>query len=275
MGEFVARGKRFPLTRTYVMGILNVTPDSFSDGGRYLDPAAALAHAKEMEREGADVIDVGGQSTRPGHTPVSPEEEWSRLEAVLPALLAETGLAVSVDTFYPQVAEKALKAGAHIINDVAGFGEEMLAAVAGSGCGCVVLFPQGGGGGDAAKAARAFFQKRREAAGRYGIGPERLCFDPGIGFGKTYEEDLRLLAQVGKTRLPGSAFLMAASRKRVTGRAAGGEAGPLPVEDRLAPTLAAHTVAAWEGADFLRAHDVKAAVQAAKMADAIRSQAGN
>ncbi len=146
MEIFLARGKSFPLTRTYVMGILNVTPDSFSDGGRYLDPAAALARAREMEGEGADILDVGGQSTRPGHTPVSPEEEWARLQEVLPALLAGTKLAVSVDTFYPQVAVKALEAGAHIINDVSGFGEGMLAVVAGTGCGCVVMFPGGGGG---------------------------------------------------------------------------------------------------------------------------------
>lgn len=129
MEVFLARGKGFPLTRTYVMGILNVTPDSFSDGGRYLDPAAALARAREMEGEGADILDIGGQSTRPGHTPVSPEEEWARLKEVLPALLAGTKLAVSVDTFYPQVAVKALEAGAHIINDVSGFGEEMLSLI--------------------------------------------------------------------------------------------------------------------------------------------------
>lgn len=274
METFLARGKSFPLTRTYVMGILNVTPDSFSDGGRYLDPAAALARAREMEGEGADILDVGGQSTRPGHTPVSPEEEWARLKEVLPALLAGTKLAVSVDTFYPQVAVKALEAGAHIINDVSGFGEEMLAAVAGSGCGCVVMFPGGGEGRGVAGAARAFFSHRREAAARYGIGLEHLCFDPGVGFGTTYEEDLALIAQVGAARLPGSACLMAASRKRVTGRAGGGEAGPLPVEDRLAPTLAAHTAAALGGADILRAHDVKETVWAARMADALKAHRG-
>lgn len=177
--RFVAREKAFPLTRAYVMGILNVTPDSFSDGGQFLNPDAALSRAREMEKEGADIIDIGGQSTRPGYTPVSPEEEWARLREILPALRAGTSLALSVDTFYPQVAEKALLAGVDIINDVSGFGEEMLRAVAGSGCGCVVMFPQGGTEGDVCKAAQRFFQSRAEAAGALGIGLERLCFDPG------------------------------------------------------------------------------------------------
>ena len=133
---------------------------------------------------------------------------------------------------------------------------------------------RGGEGRGVAGAARAFFSHRREDAACYGIGPEHLCFDPGVGFGTTYEEDLALIAQVGAARLPGSACLMAASRKRVTGRAGGGEAGPLPVEDRLAPTLAAHTAAALGGADILRAHDVKETVWAARMADALRAHRG-
>ena len=107
-GVFTARGHSFPLTRPYIMGILNITPDSFSDGGRYLDPAAALARAMEMEAEGADVLDIGGQSTRPGYTPISQEEEWERLEAVLPAILEKTHVPLSIDTFYPWVAKKAL-----------------------------------------------------------------------------------------------------------------------------------------------------------------------
>ena len=145
---FEAREKRFPLTRTYVMGILNVTPDSFSDGGKFLNPERAVNRALEMERDGADIIDIGGQSTRPGYTAVSPEEEWARIQAVVPAVVRETGLAVSVDTFYPWVAEKALEAGVQIINDVSGFGDEMLQAVAASGCGCIVMHPRGAQHGD-------------------------------------------------------------------------------------------------------------------------------
>ena len=139
MEEFFAAGKRFPLNRTYVMGILNVTPDSLSDGGLYLDPAAAVRRAREMEAQGVDIIDIGGQSTRPGSTRISPEAEWGRIGAVVQAVAAETQLAVSIDTFYPAVAEKALRAGAHIINDVTGFSAEMWRAVQGTDCGCVVM----------------------------------------------------------------------------------------------------------------------------------------
>ena len=153
MGRFLARGRVFPLTRPYVMGILNVTPDSFSDGGRYCSPGLALARGLELQAQGADVIDLGGQSTRPGFTAVPWQEEWDRLKEVLPLLLRELDAPLSVDTFYPQVAEKALEAGAHIINDVSGFGEGMLAVVAGSGCGCVVMFPGGGEGRSVSGAA--------------------------------------------------------------------------------------------------------------------------
>lgn len=268
MTEFIAGNRRFPLTRTYVMGILNVTPDSFSDGGRYLDPESAVLRAGEMEAEGADFIDVGGQSTRPGYTKISPEEEWDRLREVLPSLLAQTKLAVSVDTFYPQVAEKALALGVQIINDVSGFGEEMLRAVAGSGCGCIVMHPRGGQGGDILDEVRAFFEERREAAAKFGVSEDRLCFDPGIGFGKSREEDLRLLARVRETRLPSCAFLMAASRKRVT--ALGNDAPP---DQRVPATLAAHTAAILGGADIIRVHDVAPAVQAARTADYLKEAA--
>ena len=125
MTEFYAAGKRFPLNRTYVMGILNVTPDSFSDGGKYFDPEKAVRRAVEMEAQGVDIVDIGGQSTRPGSVRISPEEEWARIENVVKAVAEKTNLAVSIDTFYPEVAEKALKAGAHIINDVTGFAPEM------------------------------------------------------------------------------------------------------------------------------------------------------
>lgn len=264
--NWTARGKVFPLTRTYVMGILNVTPDSFSDGGRFLDPAAAVLHAKDMERDGADIVDIGGQSTRPGYTPISPQEEWARIEQVVPAVVRETGLAVSVDTFYPWVAERALAAGAHIINDVSGFGDGMLKAVADSGCGCVVMHGKGAQNGDILGEVRAFFEERLLAAERFGVDKSRLCFDPGVGFGKTYEDNLQLIARVKETKLPGVAYLMAASRKRVTGQ----PCGDPPFGERLPATLAAHTAAVLGGADLVRVHDVKEAVQAARMADALK-----
>jgi len=236
---FEAREKRFPLTRTYVMGILNVTPDSFSDGGKFLNPERAVNRALEMERDGA--------------------------EAVVPAVVRETGLAVSVDTFYPWVAEKALEAGVQIINDVSGFGDEMLQAVAVSGCGCIVMHPRGAQHGDILREVKSFFEERLRAAECFGVGKSRLCFDPGVGFGKTYEDNLKLIAHVEKTRLPETAFLMAASRKRVTGQPCGNP----PFEERLPATLAAHTAAILGGADLVRVHDVKEAVQAARMADAL------
>lgn len=265
-GLFQANHKQFPLTRTYIMGILNVTPDSFSDGGQYLNPEKALARAKEMEAQGADIIDIGGQSTRPGYTPLSPQEEWARLREVLPQVVAQTSVAVSVDTFYPQVAEKALAAGADIINDVSGFGEEMLRAVAGSGCGCVVMYPLGGADGNILERTKAFFSDRLEAAGKLGIEAQRLCMDPGIGFGKTMEENYALIARLDQAKLPGTACLMAASRKRVTGAPCGNP----PFSQRLPATLAAHTAAILAGADMVRVHDVAEAVQAARMADALK-----
>lgn len=262
---FLARGHVLPLDRPYIMGILNVTPDSFSDGGRYFDPSAALARAKEMEAQGADILDVGGQSTRPGYTAIPQEEEWERLEAVLPAVLREVRVPVSVDTFYPWVAQKALELGAHIINDVSGFPDEMMEAVAGSGCGCIVMCPTGGVP-DIFAHVKGFFEERLAAAQRYHIQKERLCFDPGVGFGKTLEENLALIARVDKTRLPGLAYLMAASRKRVTGA----PCGDPPFEERLPATLAAHTTALLGGADLLRVHDVAASRQAAQMAAALK-----
>ena len=267
MAKFVARGKVFPLNRTYVMGILNVTPDSFSDGGQFLDPEKALAHALEMERQGADIIDIGGQSTRPGYEAIPAEEEWERIRQVVETVVNGTSAAVSVDTFYPWVAEKALAAGAHIINDVSGFGDDMFRAVAGSGCGCVVMHPCGAQRGGILTEVRDFFEERLAKVRQLGIGQEHLCFDPGIGFGKTHEDNLRLIAHVERTKLPGMAYLMAASRKRVTGIPCGNP----PFEERLPATITAHTAAVLGGADMVRAHDVKEAVQAARMADALKS----
>lgn len=271
METFFAAGKRFPLNRTYVMGILNVTPDSFSDGGLYFDPAVAVRRAKEMEREGVDIVDIGGQSTRPGSTRISPEEEWGRIEAVVHAVVSETTLAVSIDTFYPAVAEKALASGAHIINDITGFSPEMWRAVEKSDCGCVVMHPGdpdnlAGSAGDILETVRAFFERKAGEAARHNIARERLCFDPGIGFGKTNEQNLELIANPDRLRIPGTALLMAASRKRVIGSVCGDP----PFEARMAGTVAAHTASALRGADMVRAHDTFEAVQAARVADALK-----
>lgn len=262
---FRARDREFKLNRTYIMGILNVTPDSFSDGGRYTETDKAIAHAKAMINDGADVIDIGGQSTRPGHVKIMPAEEWERIKEVLFAILEHTDIAVSVDTFYPEVAEKALAAGAHIINDVSGFGAAMLAVAAKTDCGCIIMHPGGLTGKNPAGEVNAFFRQKQIEAEKAGIESSRLCFDPGIGFGKTMEENLELLARTDEAKIQGPAFLMAASRKRVIGY----PCGDPPYEERGAGTIAAHTIALSLGADILRVHDVKEAVQAAKVSDAI------
>lgn len=269
MEKFFQAGKcRFPLgERTYIMAILNVTPDSFSDGGKYFQPEKAVAHALEMQEQGADILDIGGQSTRPGHVAIPWQEEWKRIEPVLLALQGKVQAAVSVDTFYPQVAERALDAGADIINDVTGFSPEMWEIAARSpDCGCIVmhwqeLAPET----DAAEVVHQFFLQKKEEALAAGIALDRLCMDPGVGFGKSYEQNLQLLAQVQREKLPETAFLMAASRKRVIGAPCGNP----PFEERLAGTLAAHTLAVAGGADILRVHDVPEAVQAAKVTDAV------
>lgn len=253
-----------------IMGILNVTPDSFSDGGQNFRPEDAVVHALEMQEQGAGMIDIGGQSTRPGFTAISPQEEWERIEPVLKALQGRLDVPVSVDTFYPQVASLALSVGADVINDVNGFTDPgMFPAVLQSGCGCIIMHnghvlkedPEE----DILVRVQRFFEDKLRQAQGLGIAPERICFDPGVGFGKTYEENLRLIANVDAVRIEGCAFLMAASRKGVIGKSCGNP----PVEDRMPGTLAAHTLAQAGGAQLLRAHDVREAVQAAQIAYAV------
>lgn len=261
-GVFQAGKYRLPLgEKTYVMGIVNVTPDSFSDGGKWNEPAAAVEHALLLQRQGADILDVGGQSTRPGYTPVPWQEEWRRLEPVLAQLRDAAKVPVSVDTFYPEVARRALELGADILNDVTGFREEeMFRLAARTGCGCVIMHDQP----DFAT-IRPFFERQRMRAAEYGIADSRLCWDPGIGFGKTYEENLAIPRRLAELLVPGCAMLVGASRKRMVGMPCGNP----PFEQRLPGTIAAHTIAICGGADIIRVHDVAEAVQAAKVADAI------
>ena len=278
MADFCAGSFRFPLgERTYIMGILNVTPDSFSDGGRYFDRDAALSHAQEMEREGADILDIGAQSTRPGHTPVTAEEEWARLEPVLRNLRGRTALPLSVDTYYPSVAAAAVEAGAAIINDVSGSLENGMPRVAAeTGAGLVMMHAGGGaddaGRGDALEAVRRYFRQAIAAASAAGLPGQRVCLDPGIGFGKDRAGDLALAARLGEltAEFPDTAVLVGASRKRVIASCCSPEP---PAGERLAGTLAFHTVVQWNGAHILRVHDVAAAVQAARVADALRRAA--
>ncbi len=273
---FCARDVKMPLNRTNIMGILNLTPDSFSDGGKFANASHALEAARQMLADGADIIDIGGQSTRPGFSRISAGEEWERISEALSLISAETKAVISVDTFYPSVAEKALKAGAHIINDVSGFGNEMLEVASASGAGCVIMYPFGGETGehgDIVKRARNFFFERKNAAERFGIAPERLCFDPGIGFGKTYEENLILLANPEMYKISDSTLLIGASRKRVVRQAISeGVKTDTEAFERDAGTIGAHTVSQIFGADILRVHNVKKARQAAALADAVMRQ---
>lgn len=265
---FKFSGGELSLDRVRVMGILNVTPDSFSDGGKYFSHTSAIERAEEIEQGGADIIDVGGQSTRPGYTPVPWEEEWGRLEHVLPEIIRRTSLPVSVDTFYPEVAKRALDLGTGIINDVSGAGEEMLKLISQTSAGLVLMFPQGSAGGDVLNSAREFFLKKIAEAENLGIEKSRLCLDPGIGFGKENEENLRLISNVSAYRIEGLPCLIGASRKRVTGYPCGNP----PFSQRLPATIAAHTAAILSGADIVRVHDVKEGVQAARMAEALRRE---
>lgn len=253
--------------RTYVMGILNVTPDSFSDGGRYLDPGKALEQALRLKEAGVDILDVGGQSTRPGHVPIPAEEEWGRLAPVLPRLRDEVGLPLSVDTYYPYVAGRCLDAGVQIINDVGGAVDaEMAQLAADSGAGWVIMhsaqLPEEA---DGPAAVREWLVRAVQRAVAMGVKAEQICLDPGIGFGKTLEQNYQLIHRTAQVKLSGCAYLLGASRKRCIGAPAGNP----PFDMRDSGTVAAHTVGILVGADIIRSHDGFGAVQAARVADAV------
>ena len=257
----------------YIMGILNVTPDSFSDGGRWIRPEAALKQAERMAREGAAIIDIGGESTRPGHTPVDAAEEARRVLPVIEAVKRETGLPVSVDTYKAETARLALEAGADLINDVWGLrydSGEMARVIAGGGAACCLMHNR-------REAAYADFMPELLAdlrgtldiADAAGIRREDIILDPGVGFGKTYGQNLTALHRISELKALGCPILLGASRKSVVGLTLG-----LPVEDRLAGTLATTAAGVLGGAAFIRAHDVRENLLAAEMALAIRREAG-
>ncbi len=255
------------LARPLVMGIVNVTPDSFSDGGDFAETDAAIRHGLKLVDEGADIVDVGGESTRPGSLPVSVEDEWRRVGAVIGAL-ARQGALVSVDTRHAEIMRRALAEGARIVNDVTALtGEaESLGVVAGSQAGVVLMHMQGEPAtmqkdphyDDVVADVETYLGARVAACRAAGISPERIAVDPGIGFGKTLEHNLRLLANCGQLRKLGVAVLIGASRKSLIGRLAGGATA----KDRLGGSLAAALAAAVRGADIVRVHDVAATRQA-------------
>lgn len=255
------------LDRIQVMGILNVTPDSFSDGGRYFTPEEAVAHAVEMAQQGADIIDIGAQSTRPGYSRLTPQEEWSRIKKVIPAVREAVDVPLSIDTFYPEVALKAVMAGVNIINDVTGFdNEEMRRAAKVTNAGLVVTHhDEIDPGLPVAESIRAFFEKRVDELEGCGIERDRICLDPGLGFGKNNEENVAAVANFETFCLDGCPMLIAASRKRFIGAACGG-ARP---EERDFGTTAVDTAACLSGARIVRVHNIPAAVQAARLCDAM------
>jgi dihydropteroate synthase len=251
---------------TNIMGILNITPDSFSDGGRYNHVDTAIVRALEIQQEGADVLDVGAQSTRPGHIPISPQEEAERLLPVLLALRGKLSIPISVDTYYPEVAAQALDAGAAIINDISNsLTNGMPELVSRYDAGLVMM--HNGMGESTFTEVRRYFEQALEYAAKAGLPREAVCLDPGAGFGKSRQGDLEVVARLPELTqgLPDVAVLVGASRKRVVGAYCGNP----PFEERLAGTLAIHTVAQMNGARLLRVHDVAAAVQAAKVTDAL------
>ncbi len=274
---FKARNHEFPLgKKTYVMGILNYTPDSFSDGGLYFTPEAALKHAVEMQEQGADIIDIGANSTRPDAKILTAAEEKERLMPVLEAVCGKVSAAVSVDTFYPACAESALAAGADIINDVSGvFNPEIAKLAVKYGAGYVVMHNPCGSGAQAeyengvVADVRKFFVDTLTLAAECGLSKEQLCLDAGFGFGKSFEDNIELLRESQWLKFKGVALLAAASRKRFIGHAANQPESPL----RDAGTVAAHTAAIAGGADIIRVHDVFSGVQGARVADAIYRKA--
>ncbi|MGQ9582947.1 MAG: dihydropteroate synthase [Thermoplasmatota archaeon] len=259
--------------RTHIMGVLNVTPDSFSDGGRFLDPERAVERGVRMAEEGADIIDVGGESTRPGAPPVPASVEMRRVLPVVRALAQKVRVPISVDTVKPEVARAALEAGAGMINDVSGLRRREMAALAASSGAPVVLMHMRGTPrtmqldpvyGDVVGEIHRFFRRRMELAAGEGIDTERVILDPGIGFGKTVEHNLELLARLGEFRGLGRPLLVGVSRKSFLGKLL-----DLPVGERLEGSLAAAVAAVLNGATIIRAHDVRESVRAVRVADAI------
>lgn len=258
---------------TYVMGILNVTPDSFSDGGKFNTIDRALKHAAGMIAEGADILDVGGESTRPGHVKITDQEEIARIVPVLERLKKEFDVPLSVDTYKSAVAAEALRAGADLINDIWGLRRDRKLAglIAESGAACCLMHNR----------SEAVYQnlmaevkqdlaETLKIAEASGIAGERIILDPGIGFGKTREHNLAVLNSLEQLHELGCPLLLGTSRKSVSGLTLG-----LPVEERLEGTLVTTVYAVQKGCAFVRVHDVKENVRAIRMTEAIRDSGRN
>lgn len=272
----LAGGKSLPIgERTLIMGILNVTPDSFSDGGRYFDPARAVEHAQQMMEEGADIIDVGGASSRPSSTMASTEEELARVLPVVEALV-DKDILVSVDTFRAPVAEAVLERGAHLINDIGNLtlDPQLLEVLVRFQAPVAIMhnrmqMRQGESYKDLIADIAGELQASIEKAVQAGLPGELIMVDPGIGFGKNQEENLQLLGELASFKSLGCPILLGASRKTFIGQTLN-----LEVQERVEGSLAAVAIGIMNGADMVRVHDVRASKRVAMMTDAVVHQHG-
>ncbi|MBL8568792.1 MAG: dihydropteroate synthase [Phreatobacter sp.] len=264
-------GRFLRADRPAVMGILNVTPDSFSDGGRFFDPATAIRHAEAMVEQGADILDIGAESTRPygGQKPVTAEDEIARLASVLPDIV-KLGLPVSIDTIKADVARWALDRGAVILNDVWGLQKDAAMAPLAADYGVPVIVMHNREAADAIDIMAdvlGFLARSVEIAEAAGIARDRIAVDPGIGFGKTPEQSIETLGKLARLKALGLPVLVGASRKRFIDTVS-----PSTTDERIGGSLAAHVLAAEAGAAIIRAHDVAETVQAMKVWAAIRAR---
>jgi dihydropteroate synthase len=273
--------RKLSLERTLVMGILNVTPDSFSDGGQYLSHDDAIRQAEKLIKEGADILDVGGESTRPGgKTAVDFNQEIARVIPVVKSIAKRFDIPISIDTTKSKVAEAAINAGAEIINDISGlrFDDQMAAVAARHGTGLVLMHSRGAfetlhslpPALEIMSAVAADFRRAIAAAASHSVANEQVVLDPGFGFGKSFEQNLELLAKLDKLKAEflGFPFLVGISRKSTIGKILDG----FSVEGRMVGSVAAAAIAAWNGANIVRVHDVRESVEALAIVEAIKNQ---
>lgn len=273
--QFVCGKYQLNLSRPHVMGIVNVTPDSFSDGGKFASTDLAVEHALQLIAEGADILDIGGESTRPGAVPVSLDDELGRVIPVINALSKQVSVPISIDTYKPEVMRQAIMAGAAIVNDVRALQEPgALEVVAKSDAGVCLMHMQGNpqtmqsdpSYENVVTEVERFLSERLQAAIAVGINKERIVLDPGFGFGKSTVHNIALIQNLDKLMELGRPLLVGLSRKSVLGAIAGGDE-----QQRLHAGLAAAVITAMKGAKILRVHDVRATVDALKVVTAIQS----
>lgn len=276
MTQIASHGIEFSPSKTYVMGVLNITPDSFSDGGLFFDFDAAIRHVDNMIRAGADIIDIGGESTRPYASPVSTDEELSRVCPVIEAVRKHWDIWVSVDTYKAEVAREAVKLGANIVNDVTALRQDpaMVEVLRSNNTPAILMHMQGMPRtmqvsphyDDVVSEIVAFFRERIEWCKERGIDENNLIIDPGIGFGKNLQHNLALLRSIDDFRSLGRPLLIGPSRKSFLAKIL-----PLDENEKDMATQAALAVVVWQGANIIRVHDVRSAVCTARIVEAIKN----